>query len=83
MIFTLNKIIILCVKYRMLHVKQPDVASGVRRPASRVPPETKPLKKVKKIIQKKVILCGCFNPLSPTRDQHQFSPNNIHAVSRD
>ena len=76
MIFTLNKMIILCVKYRMLHVKQPDVASGV-------PPETKPLKKVKKIIQKKVILCGCFNPLSPTRDQHQFSPNNIHAVSRD
>ena len=30
------------------HVKQPDVVSGV-------PPETKPLKKVKKIIQKKVI----------------------------
>ena len=34
----------------MLHVKQPDVASGV-------PPETKPLKKVKKIILKKKLFC--------------------------
>ena len=76
MIFTLKKIIILCVKYRMLHVKQPDIASGVL-------PEMKPLKKVKKIILKKVILCGCFNPLSPNGDQHQFSPNNIHTMSRD
>ena len=24
-----------------------------------------------------------FNPLSPNSDQHQFSPNNIHTVSRD
>ena len=23
-----------------------------------------------------------FNPLSPNSDQHQFSPNNIHALSR-
>ena len=35
--FTLKKIIILCVNYRTLHVKQPDVTSGVR-------PETKPLR---------------------------------------
>ena len=35
-IFTLKKIIISCVNYRTLHVKQPDVASGAR-------PETKPL----------------------------------------
>ena len=55
MIFTLKKIIISCVKYRMLHVKQPDVASGA-------PPETKSLKEVKKSILKKVILCGCFKP---------------------
>ena len=38
-IFTLlKKFIISCVNYRTLHVKQPDVASGVR-------PETKPLPK--------------------------------------
>ena len=24
-----------------------------------------------------------INPLSPNSDQHQFSPNNIHALSRD
>ena len=24
-----------------------------------------------------------FNPLSPNSDQHQFSPNNIHTLSRD
>ena len=24
-----------------------------------------------------------FNPLSPNSDQHQFSPNNIHTISRD
>ena len=35
-IFTLKKII-LCVNYQTLHVRQPDVASGVR-------PETKPLR---------------------------------------
>ena len=23
------------------------------------------------------------NPLSPNSDQHQFSPNNIHTMSRD
>ena len=23
-----------------------------------------------------------FNPLSPNGDQHQFSPNNIHTLSR-
>ena len=23
-----------------------------------------------------------FNPLSPNNDQHQFSPNNIHRLSR-
>ena len=25
----------------------------------------------------------CVNPLSPNSDQQQFSPNNIHALSRD
>ena len=24
-----------------------------------------------------------INPLSPKGDQHQFSPNNIHTMSRD
>ena len=24
-----------------------------------------------------------FNPLSPNSDQHQYSPNNIHTLSRD
>ena len=24
-----------------------------------------------------------FNPLSPNSDQHQFSPNDIHTLSRD
>ena len=24
-----------------------------------------------------------FNPLSPSSDQDQFSPNDIHALSRD
>ena len=27
--------------------------------------------------------CGRFNPLSPNSDQQQFSPNNIHTLSRD
>ena len=30
--------------------------------------------------------CGpleVINPLSPNSDQHQFSPNNIHTMSRD
>ena len=27
-------------------------------------------------------LAGLFNPLSPNIDQHQFSPNNIHTLSR-
>ena len=35
-IFTIKKIIISCVNYQTLHVKQQDVASSVR-------PETKPL----------------------------------------
>ena len=25
----------------------------------------------------------CINPLSPNGDQHQFSPKNIHTLSRD
>jgi len=25
----------------------------------------------------------CVNPLSPNSDQHQFSPNNIHTLSRE
>ena len=24
-----------------------------------------------------------FNPLSPNSDQQQFSPNNVHTLSRD
>ena len=27
--------------------------------------------------------CSRFNPLSPNSDQQQFSPNNIHTLSRD
>ena len=27
--------------------------------------------------------CVPFNPLSPNRDQQQFSPNNVHTLSRD
>ena len=27
--------------------------------------------------------CSFLNPLSPNGDQHQFSPNNIHVLSRD
>ena len=27
--------------------------------------------------------CSFLNPLSPNGDQHQFSPNNIHTLSRD
>ena len=26
---------------------------------------------------------AAFNPLSPNSDQNQFSPNNIHTLSRD
>ena len=38
--FTLKKIIISCLnRNRTLHVKQPDVASGVRRPARNETPE--------------------------------------------
>ena len=28
-------------------------------------------------------LCCCINPLSPNGDQHQFSPNHVHRLSRD
>ena len=27
--------------------------------------------------------CSFLNPLSPNADQHQFSPDNIHTLSRD
>ena len=27
--------------------------------------------------------CRSFNPLSPNSDQHQFSPNNIHTLSKE
>ena len=27
--------------------------------------------------------CSFLNPLSPNGDQHQFSPNNIHTLSRN
>ena len=30
-----------------------------------------------------LIFIYLFNPLSPYSDQHQFSPNNIHTMSRD
>lgn len=36
-IFTLQKIIISCEKYRTLHVKQPDVVSGARLPWNETP----------------------------------------------
>jgi len=29
------------------------------------------------------LLYCAINPLSPNGDQHQFSPNNIHTLSRD
>ena len=50
MIFTLQKITFLCVKYRMLQVKQPEVASDVS-------PETKPLKNSKETHPKKKLFC--------------------------
>ena len=25
----------------------------------------------------------CINPLTPSSDQQQFSPNNVHTLSRD
>ena len=54
-IFTLKKIIISCVNYRTLHVKQPDVASGVR-------PEMKSLREYSLFIWKftrvKVLIPG-------------------------
>ena len=30
-----------------------------------------------------ILLEGSYNPLSPNSDQHQFSPNNIHTLSRE
>ena len=29
------------------------------------------------------IRCNIINPLSPNSDQQQFSPNDIHTLSRD
>ena len=29
------------------------------------------------------VILPLFNPLSPNTDQQQFSPNNIHTLSRD
>ena len=29
------------------------------------------------------VILPLFNPLSPNSDQQQFSPNNIHTLSRD
>ena len=29
------------------------------------------------------LICALINPLSPNGDQHQFSPNDIHTLSRD
>ena len=30
-----------------------------------------------------IIYAQGFNPLSPNSDQQQFSPNNVHTLSRD
>ena len=30
-----------------------------------------------------LVLYGHLNPLSPNSDQHQFSPNNVHMLSRE
>ena len=38
---------------------------------------------VKLAKKKRIFLFTCFNPLSPNSDQHQFSLNNIHTLSRD
>ena len=34
-------------------------------------------------IDKKKVYQDGINPSSPNSDQHQFSPNNIHTLSRD
>ena len=35
------------------------------------------------LVKNYTILFPCFNPLSPNSDQQQFSPNNVHTLSRD
>ena len=34
-------------------------------------------------VQMAMMMMMHINPLSPNGDQHQFSPNNIHTLSRD
>ena len=36
-----------------------------------------------KIFAEPLLVNTSINPLSPNSDQHQFSPNNIHTLSRD
>ena len=36
-----------------------------------------------KLTMCKTLYLFTFNPLSAKSDQHQFSPNNIHTLSRD
>ena len=36
-----------------------------------------------KLAKNRLFLFTCFNPLSPNSDQHQFSLNHIHTMSRD
>ena len=34
-------------------------------------------------VQMAMMMMIHINPLSPNGDQHQFSPNNLHTLSRD
>ena len=37
-----------------------------------------------KLAKNRLFLFTCFDPLSPANsDQHQFSPDHIHTMSRD
>ena len=40
------------------------------------------VKAVLELVASKLRVLG-FNPLSPNGDQHQFSPKDIHTLSRD
>ena len=60
-IFALKKIMISCVNYRTLHVKQPDVASGVR-------PETKVLlREPNNYFKRACPLFSSFSVVRPTQ----------------
>ena len=41
------------------------------------------IKNICQTLKRRVVLTEPINPLSPNGDQHQFSPNDIHTLSRD